>query len=150
IGSYLFSNLILSLSLYSIIWVITFIFYDARNIDMREVFKGYRIDKIHIKTLLISALPLAFVASINTLYENIPRYFIEYQIGIDALGIFSGLFYITLIGNIFITVLGLIFSTKISEYYSKNYFSKIKKIILFLIVLVGTLSLIIYIFSSYF
>ncbi|NUH86401.1 hypothetical protein HUN92_22455 [Bacillus firmus] len=134
--AFLTNNFILSLISYSISWIAVFLFYDIKKVSLKEAFAGYQINWNTLSNLVVTSLPLAFVALVNTLYNNIPKYFVEYHIGIEALGVFSAITYVSLVGNLFIAAITLTFSTKISLINKKGQYNKIVKIIIIQEVLV--------------
>ena len=72
---------------------------------------------------------MALVSSINVLYDSIPKYFIEYNLSIDALGIFAATSYISLIGGLLVSAITLTFVTNLSKVISRGDHKKFVKIL---------------------
>ncbi len=64
------------------------------------------------------ALPLGLVMMLISLNTNIPRYFIEYFLGIEELGIFAALAYLMVAGNVVINALGQAASPRLAKQYA--------------------------------
>lgn len=64
------------------------------------------------------ALPLGLVMMLISLNTNMPRYFIEYFLGTEELGIFAALAYLMVAGNIVINALGQSASPRLAKYYA--------------------------------
>ncbi len=62
------------------------------------------------------ALPLGVVMMLLTLNGNIPRYFVEEQLGTSALGIFAAIAYLNVAGGTVVTALGQSVSPRLAKY----------------------------------
>lgn len=118
--AYWLGNLVICLTFYSLTWLAVFLFIDAKNVSLTEEFKDYKVNWRILSDLALVSLPLAFVSAVNVLYDTIPKYFIEYKVSINALGIFSATSYISLIGGLFVTAITLTFVTNLSEVFYKG------------------------------
>jgi O-antigen/teichoic acid export membrane protein len=56
--------------------------------------------------LTFLALPLGIVMMLVSLYHNIPRYFVEHQLGEESLGIFAALAYLMVAGHMVVVAVG--------------------------------------------
>ncbi|GAA6617517.1 lipopolysaccharide biosynthesis protein [Scytonema sp. NUACC26] len=65
-------------------------------------------------------LPLGIVMMLISLNSNIPRYFIERQLGERELGIFAALAYLTILGNMVVTALGQSATPMLAKYYASG------------------------------
>lgn len=128
--SLLTNNFVLSIFSYSITWIILFFIIDFKNANVKSSFNNYRLKKSTILNLVVVSLPLAFVSSINVLYNSIPKYFIEYYISVEALGIFSATSYFSLIGGLFVTGITLTFSNYLAQIDKNGETKKFIKVIL--------------------
>jgi O-antigen/teichoic acid export membrane protein len=70
--------------------------------------------------LIWLALPLGIVMMLLSLNSNIPRYFIERNLGERSLGIFAALSYLMVAGNIVIQALAESASAKLAKYYASG------------------------------
>jgi O-antigen/teichoic acid export membrane protein len=122
-------SLIIGLIFYAIIWIAIFFIMDFKNVEVRKAFRDYTLSYSKTFNLIITCLPLAFVSTINVLYDSIPRYFIEYYIGLEALGIFSATLYFSLIGGLFVTGVTLTFANKLAMLYKDGNNKKFIKIV---------------------
>ena len=77
-----------------------------------------RWDAATLVKLATSALPLGLVVMLDSLYTNVPRYFIEHGRGERELGIFAAVGYLMFIGNTIINALGQSASPRLARYYS--------------------------------
>lgn len=137
-------NFLFSLSGYSFIWFSSFLFFDTKLKPINEVFKGYTLDyKILVEIISIS-LPLAFVSSVNTLYSAIPKYFVEYFMDMESLGIFSTTSYVSLIGGIFVSGVTLTFTTDLANLFNNYKIKKFRNIVILQQLLVSVVCLLIF------
>ena len=63
--------------------------YKAKSNSNKKRIPNFR----SIQTIIVDALPLAFIAVICSLNTNIPRYAIEYFLGVGELGIYASIMY---------------------------------------------------------
>jgi O-antigen/teichoic acid export membrane protein len=56
--------------------------------------------------LALQATPMGAVFLLDSLHQNVPRYFVEAQLGTDALGLFTPMVYMITIGSAFVFALG--------------------------------------------
>jgi O-antigen/teichoic acid export membrane protein len=70
--------------------------------------------------LIWLALPLGIVMMLLSLNANIPRYFIERNLGERNLGIFAALAYLMVAGNIVVQALAESASAKLAKYYASG------------------------------
>ncbi len=128
--SFFTENLIISLMFYTLVWLLVFIMYDSKNIKLINEVSNYKLNIRSVYKLIIFSLPLAFVSTMNVLYTNVPRIFIERHLGFNEVGIFSSLIYIGLVGSIFISGITVIFSTKLADINNEAQASKFMKIVM--------------------
>lgn len=96
-----------NLSLTGLVGSCTFvlIFYDvpqARKIlALRNNFESLRPiwDSKQLRSLVVLTFPLGVSMALGSLSVNIPRYFIEHQLGVYELGVFSAIAYFMVAGN---------------------------------------------------
>jgi O-antigen/teichoic acid export membrane protein len=87
------------------------------------------------------SLPLGFVMMLISLNLNIPRYFIQTYLGEKALGVFSALSYLMVVGNIVISALAESSSTRLSRYYATAEKHKFTVLLLQLVLIFGVMGL---------
>jgi O-antigen/teichoic acid export membrane protein len=67
-----------------------------------------------------SAFPLGIVMLLISLNTNVPRYFIEAELGSHGLGIFAALAYLIVAGGTVVSALGQAVSPRLSQYYASG------------------------------
>jgi O-antigen/teichoic acid export membrane protein len=77
-----------------------------------------RWDAAILVRLATSALPLGLVVMLDSLYTNVPRYFIEHRLGESELGIFAAIGYLMFVGSTIINALGQSASPRLAKYYA--------------------------------
>ncbi len=126
IGIILTDNLIWGLIGFTLTWLCTLIFYDLRNgKKVLTSSKEIQLPKSflkngRIKKLAGISIPLGMIAALGSLNVNIPRYFIEYNLGQSELGIFAGMAFISVGGGRLVMSLLQSISPRLSKYYSMN------------------------------
>lgn len=70
-----------------------------------------------LKTLAAGGLPLGIVLMLVSLNLNLPRYFVEHNLGIRELGIFSSLTNILSVGSVVINALGQGVTPRLAKYF---------------------------------
>lgn len=76
------------------------------------------------------ALPLGIVAMLFTLSTNIPRYFVEHNLGERLLGIFAAMAYVTVIGQILSNSLGQAAAPRMARYYTAGDLRRFRRLVL--------------------
>ena len=105
----------------AIAWLLVLLFYDIPNSyqvmlsrkfkndedppSLREALKP-RFDPRTLIRLTWAVAPLGIVALLNSLVPNLPRYIIESDVGVEALGIFASLSYMTVAGETVVMAMG--------------------------------------------
>jgi O-antigen/teichoic acid export membrane protein len=129
------------------IWAVVLIFYDipsgvailktvaeAAAVPSQNRLLQPRFNFADLRSLVGLSLPLGFVMMLISLNVNIPRYFIEHDLGDRELGIFSALSYLMVAGNIVVSALGQSASPRLAQYYaagkSKDFQSLLVKTVL--------------------
>lgn len=158
LGLIITKSLVISVSCFSIVWLITIYFYDmkaAKN-TLREkkecndklLFASKNnvhllhpvFSKAHLISMAALALPLGISLAISSLSVNLPRYFIENSIGLYELGIFSAISYLTVIGGRFIMTLSQSLSPRLAVYYDNKDHTKFTKLLkkqCYLVLIIG-------------
>lgn len=122
-------SLIISFSLYSttqninimligllFVMVLRFLYYDINH--LRNYTKTNPIYDLSAFKLIKLFLPLGITALISSLVPNVPRYFLDYFVGVEAVGIYSALYYILVAGNMFFTPISMLAAPKIAMFYN--------------------------------
>lgn len=103
-------------------WAAVFAGYDLRTgagllgrrvSDLRPVWSGGR-----LAALAWLSLPLGLVMALLTLNSTIPRYFVEYYLGEDRLGVFAALSYVLVAGTTVVGALGQSISPRLADHYA--------------------------------
>jgi O-antigen/teichoic acid export membrane protein len=115
-----FRNLALSVAGMSIVWLAVLLLYDVRNvralIGPHEAF--FRFDRRELWHLAMLGLPLGWVATFCSLYVNIPRYFLQYYMGLADQGIFASLAYLVIAINLVVTALCASVITRLARLFA--------------------------------
>lgn len=119
----------------ALVWGLVLVLYDFRNAALlsREHESSVR-GKGHpvtwrdglqmnwewrsLMSLAWLALPLGIVVALESFSANIPRYFVERELGLYFLGIFAALAYLKRAGVIVVTALGLSASSRLAVYFA--------------------------------
>lgn len=120
---YVFKSLYISVTIdiiFSLLWL--------NIIERPKIVKfPFSENKINTKNMdflniLVISFPLGIIQALSSFNTNIPRYFLENKESIEALGVFSAIFYIAMLGNIMANAISQIFLTKLSNAFNtKNY-----------------------------
>lgn len=102
-------------------WAAVALFYDWPNAFVYVRGKagwGWRMRST--RHLLWLTLPLGIVTCLISLNTNLPRYFVEHHLGLEALGIFSALGYLMLAGNTVANALAQSASPRLAQHYARG------------------------------
>lgn len=109
-------SIVLSITGLAISWLIVLVLYDLTNTrgfsEAHPVFNSTR-----LLSLVRLSLPLGAVMALVSLNTNIPRYFIENELGVEALGYFSAMAYLIVAGNTVVGALGQSASPRLAKYF---------------------------------
>lgn len=81
-------------------------------------------------TLFWNTLPMGIVMMLISLNTSIPRYFIEYYHGEEALGIFSSIAYLMVAGITIVAALGTSASPQLSQYIAAGNMNRFRNLLL--------------------
>lgn len=113
------NSLIISLIGLNVSWLIIMLLIDIRNLYKFTGFKPNFNYHVIFQIIKIS-LPLGIVMMLLSLNTNIPRYFIENQLGLYELGIYAAIAYIVMAGNTVISALGQSASPRLAKYFANE------------------------------
>ena len=133
---YFGDDLVLGVSGLAAAWLLLLIGYDARNaasvlklpqssehtanktglVMARQLQLSWRPRALVALTLL--ALPVGIVMAINSFSANLPRYFIEHDLGAGDLGIFAAIAYPLAAGSTVVNALGQSAAPRLARYYT--------------------------------
>lgn len=103
-------------------------------IDEKQLNNMYpRWNKAVLVNLAVLALPLGLAISLGSLLVNIPRYFIEYNLGQKELGMFAAVSYLMTAGSIVVSALGQSASPRLAKYYASGKWSAFDALVLRLV-----------------
>jgi len=98
-------------------WLAVLLLYDLVNTrsfsTLQPVFSSRK-----LWPLVRLSFPLGVVMALISLNTNIPRYFIEHELGIEALGYFSAMAYLIIAGNTVVAALGQSASPRMAKYFA--------------------------------
>lgn len=97
-------------------WLGVLIFQDFRVIGF-GLLKIRVISLEKLKKILMLSFPLAISVSLVSLQASIPRYFLNINEGVAAVGIYSALAYVIIIGSIFVNAIGQYISPRLAQYW---------------------------------
>jgi|SRR5690625_1112233 len=132
---FLTNNLLISLIALNILGLTIFFYYDRKKLQLflKDIKPSFKYRKL--KSLFILALPLGFVLMLNSLNTNLPRIIVEKLLGEAALGYFSSIAYLLVVGNTFVQAVGQAAAPRLAKLYNEKKFTKFKKIVNYLIVM---------------
>lgn len=98
---------------YAFVWFLVLLGYDMRMCCMPKwrPFLGFAT----LKPLFMFALPLGMASVLYMVAQNSVRYIVEYKLGLEALGEFSAVAYVLVVGQIVISVMGQTVRLKLAE-----------------------------------
>ncbi|MCD2138784.1 oligosaccharide flippase family protein [Salinicoccus halitifaciens] len=140
-------SLILSLLFQLVSWLLVVLFYDFLKIkkDYSLSITKPSLNFFTFKKLMIYAIPLGIAMTLDSLHANLPRYFISFFNGEEALGIYAGISYIMIAGQTFIVSLSQVTIPRLAKYYitDLNAYKKLIGKMLFLAFLLGVIGLVV-------
>ncbi len=86
-------------------WGLLLICYDAPNATRMRP-PSSDVGRGSMARLALQATPMGLVFLLDSLHQNIPRYFVEAELGTHALGLFMPMVYMLTIGSAFVFALG--------------------------------------------
>ncbi len=125
-------------------WVLVLLLYDipqletcSQNaINLNVLFSAWDLRRSY--SLFVVALPLGALALITSLGLNIPRYFVEQQLGIRELGYFAAVVQLANMGSLVVNAVGQTIVSRLAKYYvnqPKAYLRLLCKALLFAVVM---------------
>ena len=138
IGCFLFNDLFIGVLCYSLCWLVSFIITDIFFGDPLKDNEFLLPSKNQIVWLAKQGSPLAISLFLVNINLNIPRIALESQHGLEAIGIFSALYFFIQTGSIVINSIGQLILPKLSKFYDRGLYDKHLQMIIksFLIVFV--------------
>ena len=128
-------NLLLSIVLMTISWLIILLIFDIPNglkllsINSLRDLNLFR-DRIQLFQMISDAAPLGIVTGLMSLETNIPRYFVEYYFGGRELGIFASIYYVMMTGQIVIISISQSAIPRIAKYFHNGNYKDIRKLLI--------------------
>jgi len=87
-------------------WGVLLAVYDAPTATRMRPRSGHDVGGGTISQLALQAAPMGVVFLLDSLHQNIPRYFVEAELGTTVLGLFTPMVYMITIGSAFVFALG--------------------------------------------
>lgn len=113
------SNIVFTFIILTLLWLLLFLFYDLKMVRKFVEFKP-RFNYKTIKKIIALSFPLGIVATLISYNVNIPRYFIKYYSGTNAIGHFASISYIMTAGSMFVTSVGQAVLPRLAKLYSNK------------------------------
>lgn len=101
---------------------------------------------VELYKLFLVSFPMGVVMFLDSLYINIPRYFIEHLLGTIELGYFAALASLSMAGTTVVSAVGRTISPRLATYYSTHMFHEFKSLlrrIILLSVIIGIFGILI-------
>lgn len=136
------TNLIISLIALNILWLVIFLVYDRKklNLFLNNIKPNFSLTKF--KNLFILAFPLGVVLMLGSLNTNLPRIIVEKYLGEAALGYFASITYLLVAGNMFVQAVGQAAAPRLAKLYYEGKIQKFKKIISYLLLIGASIGII--------
>lgn len=120
-------DIVVGVSSLAVTWFAVLVIYDFNGIGYNKCLR-LEYNWRAFGALAKKAYPLGIAVMLVSLQANIPRYFLEKFSGTAAVGIYSALAYILIIGGVFINSLGQSISPQLASYWVSNDVVNFKRI----------------------
>lgn len=137
---WLTNSLLIAVTALSMSWLLILIVYEF-PLGRRFGSIRPRFITSNFRKLLTLSFPLGIVALLLSLIPNIPRYFIEYFLGSEALGYFAAIVYIMAAYSTIINALGESIIPRLAHFYSNSYIKQYQSLIMKVLLVVIGISL---------
>jgi O-antigen/teichoic acid export membrane protein len=125
-------NLLAAVAAMAAVWLAVLFLYDVPN--SRALLSGrdawFRFDPRMLGKLLMVSLPLGWVATLNSLNTNIPRYLLQHYLSSADQGIYTALAYLTTMVNLVVLALGQSAITRLSRMFAAGQFKRFRSLLL--------------------
>jgi O-antigen/teichoic acid export membrane protein len=110
------------------VWGAVLLLYDLPNVRRFGRFHEsfFRYDRSALSRLALLGLPLGVVATLSSLITNIPRYFLQHNLGLAEQGIFASLAYLVVVINLVVNALCQSVTTRLSRLFADGDFRQFK------------------------
>jgi len=124
--AYFTKSIVLAVVAMAVAWAFLLVFIDMRNV--RQLIHKKKlcesllpfINKITIIKIFKLSWPMGLVIMLGSLNLNIPRYLIENQMGVEALGYYSAIMYLVVAGNTVVGAVGQSATPRLARYFNDN------------------------------
>lgn len=102
-------------------------------LDLKESKINFNLIKffdIKIKEIIILGLPVGIAVMLISIQANVPRYFLEYYLSIDLVGVYTIFYYFIVVGGVVMNSICQYLSPSFSEFYRDGRISELKKMVL--------------------
>ncbi|MEC1525878.1 oligosaccharide flippase family protein [Neobacillus niacini] len=130
IGVFFLNSLLIGVILVNVSFIFL-LYYDFKKLNERIHFK---LDRKKLVMLTKKSIPLGLVVLIISLIDNVPKYFIEYNIGTSELGYYTSIVYVTIIGSTIVNAFGQASMTRLSLYFQQKKLAQFIKLQIQLII----------------
>jgi O-antigen/teichoic acid export membrane protein len=144
-GIRLWGSLVAGVGLLALAWAAVLLLYDLPR--LRNVLQqGGSSEKIGVKlsrarSLTAMAMPLGIVMLLVSLSSSVPRYFIEHQLGLAELGVFSAVNYLLAAGLTVLSALGHAVTPRLARSFENADWKPFSRLLLLLLVFSSAIGL---------
>jgi O-antigen/teichoic acid export membrane protein len=102
------------------VWAAVHVFYDLPNVRRFGHYHKsfFRFDRRELSRLAMLGLPLGWVATLTSLSINIPRYFLQYYVGLADQGIYASLAYLIIVISLVVLALTQSVTTRLARLFA--------------------------------
>ncbi|UOQ95064.1 oligosaccharide flippase family protein [Halobacillus shinanisalinarum] len=104
----------------SLAWLLVLILWDIKKLFKHNINFTLHFNFKVLSRLFYVSVPLGFVSMLGSLNTNLPRYIIENQLSLEALGIFGAISYVLVGASKFTTSINQTVSPRLARYYSNG------------------------------
>lgn len=94
--------------------------YVFRCYSRERSFPKPELDFVGLWPMFRQTLPLGLSAMLVSFYANVPRYFLDYQVGLEAVGLFSAVIYFSLAGNAVVSAVAQLALPTVTDYLRES------------------------------
>lgn len=119
-------NLLAAIAGLIVVWVGVLVLYDLPNVRRFGRIRGsfFRFDRRELSRLALLGLPLGWTATLSSLMTNIPRYFLQHDLGLADQGIFASLAYLVVVISLVVVALGQSVTTRLARLFAEGQIGK--------------------------
>lgn len=143
-----FGGLITGCLLYALSWFFSYYLIDYLPVKRKNT-EQLKLNLSNPALYLCAGLPLGISFSLINLNLNIPRFILENEVGLHALGVFASIFFFVQIGSIVVNAIGQVLLRELAELYGLSNIQSHIRLVLKVLSIVFILSLTGVLFTYY-